>query len=62
MADVVNLRTARKRAKRREDDQHAAANRLSYGRARQQRARAKAEQDKANRDLDRHRLGIGDDR
>ncbi len=62
MADVVNLRTIRKRAKRREDDQRAAVNRLSYGNSRQQRSLAQAEQDKASRDLDHHRLGTGDDR
>jgi hypothetical protein len=60
MADVVNLRTARKRAMRREDGQQAQTNRLRHGRSRTERKLAKAEQAKANRDLDHHRIDLGD--
>ena len=62
MAELVNLRTARKRAKRRADDQRAHAHRLAYGRPNQQRQLADAQQDKASRDLDRHRIDMGDGR
>jgi len=60
MADVVNLRTARKRAIRREDGQQIHTNRLRHGRSRTERKLAKAEQAKANRDLDHRRINLGD--
>ena len=62
MAELVNLRTARKRAKRRADDQRADANRLAHGRPNHQRKLEDAQQNKASRDLDRHRIDIGDGR
>ena len=62
MVEVVNLRTARKRAQRREDEQRANANRLSHGRPTHQRKFADAQQSKAKRDLDHHRVETGDGR
>ncbi|HEY4721434.1 MAG TPA: DUF4169 family protein [Anaerolineae bacterium] len=62
MAELVNLRTARKRAKRRADDQRADSNRLAHGRPTHQRKLEDAQQNKASRDLDRHRIDIGDGR
>lgn len=62
MADVVNLRTVRKRAKRRDDDQRAHANRLSHGRPTRERKLAKAQQSKASRELDHHHVDAGDGR
>ena len=62
MAELVNLRTVRKRAKRRADDQRADANRLAHGRPNHQRKLDDAQQRKAARDLDRHRIDIGDGR
>ncbi len=62
MAELVNLRTARKRVKRREDDQRAHANRLAHGQPNHQRKLEEAQHTKANRDLDRHRIDIGDGR
>jgi len=62
MAEVVNLRVARKRARRRNDEQRAHANRLSHGRPTRERKLAEAQQSKASRDLDRHRIDVGDGR
>ena len=56
MAELVNLRTARKRAKRRQDDQRADANRLAHGQPKHQRKLEAAQQAKASRDLDLHRI------
>jgi hypothetical protein len=60
MAELFNLRTARKRAKRHEDEQRAAANRLIYGQPKHVRALDRAQQVKAARDLDQHRTDTGD--
>lgn len=60
MADVVNLRTARKRANRRHDDEHAAANRLAHGRPAHLRKLEAAQQEQAGRVLDQHRIDSGD--
>jgi hypothetical protein len=60
MADVVNLRTARKRAKRRDAEQKAAANRLAHGRTKADRTATQTRNDKAQRSLDLHRVETGD--
>lgn len=62
MTDVVNLRTVRKRTKRQQDAQRAAANRLAYGRPKAERVLTTARSDKARRILDHHRIETGDDR
>lgn len=62
MAELVKLRTVRKRAKRRADDQRADANRLAYGRPNHQRKLEDAQQSMASRDLDNHRIDRGDGR
>ena len=62
MAELVNLRTARKRAKRSEDEQRASANRLAHGQPNHRREFEDAQQTKASRDLDRHRIDRGDGR
>ena len=56
----VNLRTVRKRDKRRQHDQRAHANRLAFGQPKDVRKIEAARQAKARRDLDRHRVEIGD--
>jgi hypothetical protein len=56
MAELINLRTARKRAQRREDDLRAASNRLKHGQQKSQRKLEIAKHEKAKQDLDRHRL------
>jgi Domain of unknown function (DUF4169) len=60
MGDVVNLRAARKQAKRRQAEQKAAANRLAHGRSKQERTLEGAKNDKATRNLDHHRIETGD--
>ena len=61
MADPVNLRTARKRAKRRQDDERARANRLAHGRSAHVRKLQEATRAKADRDLDAHQIDKGGD-
>ena len=60
MGEVVNLRTARKQAKRRKDAEQAAANRLAFGQPKEERTLASARSKKARRDLDQHRIDNGD--
>jgi F0F1-type ATP synthase membrane subunit b/b' len=62
MAEPINLRSARKRAKRRADEARADANRRLHGQPKQMRQLAEAEQAKADRDLDGHRIEPGDGR
>jgi Domain of unknown function (DUF4169) len=62
MGDVVNLRRARKRAKRELGEQSAAANRLLHGRSKAERELEAEREAKARRDLDRHRVETGDER
>jgi hypothetical protein len=61
MADVVNLRSERKRAKRRQAEQEAAANRLAYGQSRAERNLKRSQSDKAQGSLDQHRIETGDE-
>jgi hypothetical protein len=60
VAELVNLRIARKRAKKRHDDLRADANRLVHGQPKHRRKLEAAQQSKANRDLDLHRIDKGD--
>jgi len=60
MAEVINLRTVRKRDKRQRHDRSAHANRLAFGQPKQLRKIEAARQAKAGRDLDGHRVEIGD--
>jgi hypothetical protein len=62
MADVVNLRTARKRAERDKAALDAAGQRLIHGASKQDRSKAKAESAKTSRTLDQHRIETGDRR
>jgi hypothetical protein len=55
MADVVNLRQARKQKARAEDRRKADANAARFGLSKAQRNQIKAEADKAARDLEGHR-------
>jgi hypothetical protein len=56
MAEVINLRRARKRAERDKDEQRAEANRLAHGQPKHLRERREAETEKAARDLEAHRI------
>jgi len=60
MGHVVNLRTARKQAKRRRAEQEAARNRLAHGRPKNERSLQRSQSDKAQKDLEQHRIERGD--
>jgi hypothetical protein len=60
MGDIVNLRTARKQAKRREAEQKAASNRLTHGRSKRERTLEQSQSEKARKSLDQHRIETGD--
>jgi Domain of unknown function (DUF4169) len=62
MGEIVNLRRARKDAKRREDRARAAENRLAHGRSKAKRALEEARAEKARRELDAHRPETEDGR
>jgi hypothetical protein len=62
MAELVNLRKARKRARRQQEETRASANRLAHGQPKNTRALADATREQADRQLDGHRLEQGDDR
>jgi hypothetical protein len=62
MAEVINLRTVRKQAKREKRDQTAEASRLAFGQPKYLRKLEAAQQAKASRDLDRRRIEKGDRR
>lgn len=61
MADVINLRTVRKRAQRRRQELRAETSRLAHGQPKAQRQLEAARRKKAARDLDRHRIDTGDE-
>jgi hypothetical protein len=62
MGDIVNLRHARKQARRDQDTQQAAANRLRHGRTKVDRKLEAARAAKAHRHLDQIRVETGDER
>jgi hypothetical protein len=62
MGDIVNLRIARKRAKRQKAARTAAVNRLVHGRSKAARELATARAEKTARDLDGRRIETGEER
>jgi hypothetical protein len=62
MAELVNLRAVRKQAKRKQDEARANANRLAHGQPKGARKLTGAQEAKASRDLDGHRIDKGDGR
>lgn len=60
MAEIVNLRRARKQKARDEATRTAEQNRISFGLSKAERTLAKAERDNAASRLDGHRLRDGD--
>jgi hypothetical protein len=60
MGDLVNLRTARKQARRRQADKEAASNRLVHGRSKAERVLEQSRGDKARKELDQHQIETGD--
>jgi Domain of unknown function (DUF4169) len=55
MAEIVNLRAARKRKAREDADRTAQANRALFGRIKSDKQRERAEKDKARAFVDGHR-------
>jgi hypothetical protein len=62
MGEIVNLRRARKDAKRRENAVRAVENRLAHGRSKAKRTLEEARAEKTRRELDAHRLETEDGR
>ena len=62
MAEIVNLRLARKRAARGKAETQAAKQRRAHGIAKSERDRAAAERAQARKLLEQHRIEPGDDR
>jgi hypothetical protein len=56
MAEIVNLRRARKQRERAAAEKQADQNRITFGRSKAERNLADARQEKAARALDGHRL------
>lgn len=56
MAEIVNLRRARKTKQRASDAKHADTNRVSHGVAKNVKTLAKARADKEKRAVEAHRL------
>ncbi|HEY6026981.1 MAG TPA: DUF4169 family protein [Pseudolabrys sp.] len=56
MAELINLRNARRRAQRLKDEREADVNRLAHGQPKHLRDVRKAAERKSARDLDAHRL------
>ena len=57
MAKVINLRAARKRAARLQDEQRAAERRTQFGLPKAERLLANARTEKARRQVDGHQIG-----
>ena len=60
MAEVVNLRTARKRAGKQKAEKRATENRFAHGRPKSDRSLEAARRAKAHHDLDLHRTKTGE--
>lgn len=60
MAEIVNLRRARKRKARAVAENAAEANRLKHGVAKRERDRAKAEEERLRRDTDSKKLDLSE--
>ena len=61
MAEIINLRRARKQRARQDADKQAQQNRITFGRTKAERSLTQAERDKAGRTLDGHHLAPPDD-
>jgi hypothetical protein len=62
MAEIVNLRLARKRANRSKAESHAAEKRLTHGVSKSEHDHATADRERARHILDQHRIEPGDRR
>jgi hypothetical protein len=62
MAEIVNLRAARKRKAREDADRTAEANRALFGRSKSEKQRDRLEKDRARAFVDGHRRHVPDDK
>jgi len=62
MAEIVNLRIARKRAARSSAERNATEQRLTHGVSKSERKHTAADRAKARQTLDQHRIETGDRR
>lgn len=60
MAEIINLRIARKRADRERSQERAAARRVAHGVSKAERMLAAANTEKNGRELDGHRIETGE--
>jgi hypothetical protein len=60
VAEIINLRNARKRTERLLSEERAATARVSHGMSKADRMLAKANRDKIRRELDEHRIETGE--
>ena len=61
MAEIINLRQARKQKARVEAEKTAEQNRIAFGRTKAERKLTEAERDKAARHIDGHKLDRDDE-
>ncbi|BCB19090.1 DUF4169 family protein [Bosea sp. ANAM02] len=61
MAEIINLRQARKQKARAQAEKTAEQNRIAFGRTKAERRLTEAERDKAARHIDGHRLDRDDE-
>lgn len=59
-ADIINLRSFRKQKRRDEKEQTAEENRIRHGRTKQEKARDLRESEKADREIDGHKIEEAD--
>lgn len=62
MAELVNIRTVRKKLAKRRESERAAENRIVHGRTKAERARDEASAARVRRELDGHRIDREDGR
>ena len=60
MGEIVNLRKARKEARKQQEAGRAAANRIGYGRTKAERTLEATRAEKTRRRLDAHKIDTGD--
>jgi len=62
MGEIVNLRKARKQARKQQEVERASANRIAHGRTKAERTLETTRAEKTRRLLDAHKIDTGDDR
>ncbi|MEA2876474.1 MAG: hypothetical protein QOF14_1670 [Hyphomicrobiales bacterium] len=62
MGEIVNLRKARKQARKLQEAERAAANRITHGRTKAERTLEATRAEKTRRLVDAHKIDTGDTR